>query len=187
MKKRWILLCIFALCITGCGKSTDSKVNTKNSVQQVMDEQTKDEKEDQSIVEENVSEENIAEENITDDTEVDYDLTQMSSDMVYATVYQMMTEPEKYEGMTFRMDGLYYAGADETAGTCYHYCIIKDAMACCAQGLEFVWGDGSHKYPDEYPAENTEIEVQGTFETYKEKDYDTIFCRLANADMRIKE
>ena len=43
-------------------------------------------------------------------------------------------------------------------------------MACCAQGLEFVWGDGSHKYPDEYPAEDTEIEVQGTFETYKEKD-----------------
>ena len=55
-------------------------------------------------------------------------------------------------------------------------------MACCAQGLEFVWGDGSHKYPDEYPAE-----VQGTFETYKEKDYDTTFCRLANVDMRVKE
>ena len=35
-------------------------------------------------------------------------------------------------------------------------------MACCAQGLEFVWGDGSHKYPDEYPAEDAEIEVQGT-------------------------
>lgn len=55
------------------------------------------------------------------------------------------------------------------------------------QGLEFVWGDGSHKYPDEYPAEDTEIEVQGTFETYKEKDYDTTFCRLANVDMRVKE
>ena len=26
---------------------------------------------------------------------VDYDLTEMSSDMVYATVYQMMMEPEK--------------------------------------------------------------------------------------------
>ena len=60
-------------------------------------------------------------------------------------------------------------------------------MACCAQGLEFVWGDVSHKYPDEYPAEDTEIEVQGTFKTYKEKDYDTTFCRLANVDMRVKE
>lgn len=36
-------------------------------------------------------------------------------------------------------------------------------------------------------AEDTEIEVQGTFETYKEKDYDTTFCRLANVDMRVKE
>lgn len=60
-------------------------------------------------------------------------------------------------------------------------------MACCAQGLEFVWGDGSHKYPDEYPAEDTEIEVQETFETHKEKEYDTTFCRLANVDMRVKE
>ena len=40
---------------------------------------------------------------------------------------------------------------------------------------------------DEYPAEDTEIEVQGTFKTYKEKDYDTTFCRLANVDMRVKE
>ena len=60
-------------------------------------------------------------------------------------------------------------------------------MACCAQGLEFVWGDGSHAYPDEYPAEDAEIEVQGTLETYKEKNDDTTYCRLANADMKIIE
>lgn len=60
-----------------------------------------------------------------------------------------------------------------------------DGMLCAR--IRVCLGDGSHKYPDEYPAEDTEIEVQGTFETYKEKDYDTTFCRLANVDMRVKE
>ena len=40
-------------------------------------------------------------------TGVDYDLTQMNGDMVYATVYQMMADPSTYEGKTFRMEGLY--------------------------------------------------------------------------------
>ena len=48
-------------------------------------------------------------------------------------------------------------------------------------------GDGSHKYPDEYPAVVSVIDVLGTFESYKEKDYDTTFCRLAIVDMRVKE
>ena len=34
-------------------------------------------------------------------TGVDYDLTQMNGDMVYAT------DPSTYEGKTFRMEGLY--------------------------------------------------------------------------------
>lgn len=33
----------------------------------------------------------------------------MSSDLVYATVYQMMVTPEEYEGKTFRIDGNFYA------------------------------------------------------------------------------
>ena len=40
---------------------------------------------------------------------------------------------------------------------------------------------------DEYPAEDAEIEVQGTLEAYKEKNDDTTYCRLANADMKIIE
>ena len=41
-----------------------------------------------------------------------------------------------------------------------HYSIIKDALACCSQGLEFVWGDVSHVYPDEYPKDETEMQVK---------------------------
>ena len=34
--------------------------------------------------------------------------------------------------------------------------------------MEFVWDDGSHAYPDEYPEENADVNVEGTFETYTE-------------------
>ena len=40
---------------------------------------------------------------------VDVDLTLMGSDLVYATVYQMMSKPEEYEGKTIRIEGKYYA------------------------------------------------------------------------------
>ena len=70
--------------------------------------------------------------------DVDYDLTNMNKDMVYATFYQLMVEPDKYIGKTLCIDGLYYTGQNEKTGTYYHYSIIKDALACCSQGLEFV-------------------------------------------------
>lgn len=116
-------------------------------------------------------------------TPADYDLTAMRSDMVYATVSQLMYEPDDYVGKPIRMNGLYYAGFYEPTGKYYHYCLIQDALACCAQGLEFVWDDGSHVYPDEYPAENTEIVVQGTFDLYKEEGDEWLYCRLKDASM----
>ena len=109
----------------------------------------------------------------------------MNSDMVYATVSQLMYEQDSYVGKSIRMNGLYYPGYDERTGQCYQYCIIQDALACCAQGLEFVWGDGSHVYPDEYPAEETEIVVQGVFDLYQEEGDGLIYCRLKDATMEV--
>lgn len=120
------------------------------------------------------------------ETGVDYDLTTMSKSMVYATVYQLMIDPDSYRGKTFRIMGDYYASYYEATGKYYHYCVIQDATACCAQGLEFVWGDGSHVYPDEYPAENTSIVVEGVFETYTEDDNPQVqYCRLVDATMEL--
>ena len=44
----------------------------------------------------------------------------------------------------------------------------------------------SHVYPDEYPKDETEIEVKGTFETYKEPGDDTLYCHLVNSEMQVK-
>ena len=52
----------------------------------------------------------------------------------------------------------------------YHACIIPDATACCAQGIEFVW-EGDHVWPDDYPEEGADIIVTGRLETYDENGF----------------
>ena len=95
------------------------------------------------------------------------DLTAMSSTLVYAEVYNIMSSPGSYKGKTIKMRGLYQANYYESTKQYYHCVIIADAAACCQQGLEFVWA-GRHKYPDDYPENGTEIEVTGVFGSYKE-------------------
>lgn len=194
--KKCMVLFLCILLITGCGnkKSTDGKgVNNTNSVDKVIDNQIANEDHKNETTESEEASSNVESSKDTEDTisraedvrntdgTVDYDLTQMSSDMVYATVYQMMVMPEEYEGKTFRIDGNFYATYYEATKKYYFYCVIQDATACCAQGMEFVWENGTHIYPDEYPEDNAEIVVEGTFETYKEEGVQNLYCRLSDA------
>lgn len=116
---------------------------------------------------------------------MDYDLTAMGSDMVYATVYEMMRDPASYVGKTIRISGQYYSAFYEPSGRYYQFCIIADALGCCAQGMEFVWGDGSHVYPDEYPEPMSNVVVTGTFETYREDGEEGLFCHIADAELKV--
>lgn len=200
--KLLISLFILILTMTGCGDNEDSRdrVNSGNSVDKVISEQM--EKADAVSVDTTLEDESAdaavksgmddgeteqKDTSVPNTSEVDYDLTTMSSDMVYATVYQMMIDPDAYIGKTFRMDGLYYSTYYEPTAQYYHYCIIQDATACCAQGLEFVWGDGGHVYPDEYPEENTVVVVQGVFETYREDGDTNLYCRLNDATLEVAD
>ncbi|NLF35254.1 MAG: hypothetical protein GX585_04735, partial [Clostridiales bacterium] len=91
----------------------------------------------------------------------------LSSTMVYGEVFNMMVEPDGYVGKTIRMRGLYYASYYDVTEQYYHFVIIQDATACCAQGLEFLW-TGEHTYPDDYPENETKVEVTGVWERYEE-------------------
>lgn len=120
------------------------------------------------------------------DPNVDVDLTVMNSDMVYATVYQMLMDPDSYIGKKIKIDGPYYSTLYEDTGVRYHFVIIEDATACCQQGMEFIWDDGSHVYPDDYPADETRVSVIGTFETYKDNPDDQYqYCHLVDASLEI--
>ena len=85
-----------------------------------------------------------------------------------------MVTPEKYIGKTVKMKGTFAQYHDEAADKYYFACIIKDAMACCSQGMEF---ELSPEYA--YPADGSEICVVGTFDTYVEGEY--TYCTLRDA------
>ena len=92
------------------------------------------------------------------------DLSQMSSTMVYSYVFNMLTAPDDFVGERFRIRGLYDEGVWEPTGQTYHYIIIADATACCAQGMEFILTDETADYPEV----GDEIEISGIFGTYEE-------------------
>lgn len=93
---------------------------------------------------------------------VDLDLTQLSATMVFAEVAAMVRTPEDYLGKTVRMEGpLAVYEANPALGIDYFYTVvIQDATACCQQGMEFIWPEGT------LPEAGTGLVVTGTFAEY---------------------
>ena len=69
---------------------------------------------------------------------VDVDLTILSPTMVFAEVYNMLAAPDDYVGKVVKITGKYYSVNNENDGKTYFYVLIKDATACCEQGMEFI-------------------------------------------------
>lgn len=93
---------------------------------------------------------------------VDIDLTRLSATMVFAEVAAMVRTPEDYLGKTVRMAGpLAVYEANPALGIDYFYTVvIQDATACCQQGMEFIWPEGT------LPEAGTGLVVTGTFAEY---------------------
>ena len=92
---------------------------------------------------------------------VDVDLSSLSATMVYAKVNDMVTNPTAYIGKTIKAKGVYDTSYFDRTQKYYNYVVIKDATACCAQGLEF-------KYSGNYPGRGSEIVIVGVFGSYTE-------------------
>ncbi len=181
MKK---VICIFLIAVTclavaGCGASQNGRPAQGNRGKTVSD-----------VLNEKMNESSQMTESTSDQSQtdaapvtrpvyadpVDVDLTKLSSTMVYSEVYNMMSSPENYTGKRVRMRGSFASTAG--VGRYYFACIIADATACCAQGIEFVLKD-ERKFPDEYPSGGAEITVVGIFDTYMEGPYQ--YCQLTDA------
>ena len=118
---------------------------------------------------------------------VDVDLTVLSSTMVYSEVYNMLyNDPAHYLGKTVKARGGFSIYQLVTDGVLQpdpvaYACIIADATACCADGMEFVL-EGDYTYPDDYPELGAEITVIGEFQSYEENGmtwYHLVNARLA--------
>jgi hypothetical protein len=154
--KRFIIV-LSCLLLAGCGsagKADNEKTVAESKIA------------NESNINENSTE--AESESVKKDGDVDYDLTVMGADMVYATVYQMMIDPKSYIGKSFKIRGNYYSSYSNDKDVYYHFCMIKDAAACCAQGLEILWADEKMNRHENCPEEDTLVTVEGVFETYEE-------------------
>ena len=108
----------------------------------------------------------IKAENETHETHIDLDLTALSGVMVQSAVFDMMTKPQDYLGQTIKVRGKHHIFYNDT-GRRHHYLAIEDDSGCCTQWIEFVLSDVS---AENYPSENTNIEITGVFSSYEEQD-----------------
>ena len=187
MKK--ILACIICLTlafgVTACGKASDKDSNGDTKI--ISDAKNKQEN-SKSDTKKDVSKKEVAgdagkgksskSKSKTNSNKIDVDLNNLNANVVYAQVFQMMTEPDKFIGKRIRMSGqfnVYAAQEGNPSGvTEYYAIIIADAQACCQQGIEFVWP--GHTYPEGFPEVKSNASVTGIFEVYEENGKK--YCRL---------
>lgn len=107
---------------------------------------------------------------------IDYDLSSMNANMVYAEVFNMMVEPEMYENKVIKMRGNFvvYENSPTTGGRTYAV-LISDALACCQQGIEF-----HYDFQEDEPKDGEEITVTGVYVTALLQD--DIFYNYVNAE-----
>lgn len=192
MKK--ILACIICLTlafgVTACGKASDKDSNGDTKI--ISDAKNKQEN-SKSDTKKDVSKKEVNKKEVAGDAgkgksskskskassnKIDVDLNNLNANVVYAQVFQMMTEPDKFIGKRIRMSGqfnVYAAQEGNPSGvTEYYAIIIADAQACCQQGIEFVWP--GHTYPEGFPEVKSNASVTGIFEVYEENGKK--YCRL---------
>ncbi|MBE5970212.1 MAG: hypothetical protein E7242_08265 [Lachnospiraceae bacterium] len=174
-----ILLCVLPIAIfAGCENDSASSRNNdnKSDVEKVLEAGMSEENASTDSNGDNAGTGAKASTNSTPAEGVDVDLTVMSSTMVYSEVLNMMTTPEDYIGKVIKMEGIYATYHDDASGNNYYACIIQDATACCAQGIEFILSDGN------YPEDTGQIlSVVGTFDTYEENGVK--YCTLRDATL----
>jgi len=186
MKKRiGLLLCLlWMLTMAGCGNSSNPSgkpgSNQPAGVNDVLEQGIAEANKEESQASETSAKPDASSKSEEPSSGVDVDLTALSSTMVYSEVSHMMTSPEDYIGKTVKMKGLFAYYHDEATDNYYFACIIQDATACCAQGIEFILPD-EYTYPEDYPEVNEEICVVGVFDTYQEGD--NTYCTLRNASL----
>ena len=168
-----ILLFIVLATFTGCSGNNSNSHNITNQTTGVGDvlASLKEDSKATEITATTTTEGNSSTEGSESFTHpfngADIDLTVLNANMVYAQVFCMVTEPDEYVGMIVRMEGQFVFYHDEQTDKNYYACIIRDAAACCAQGLEFEPTD-DFTYPDDFPADGENIRVTGVFASYEE-------------------
>ncbi len=185
MKRLFCLLLAVCMMVSLCACGKDSEEGAGNDASSSNEESSASTESIPTPEDQQSPEESEQLQSSTDG--VDVDLTVLSSTMVYSEVYNMLyNDPAHYFGKTVKAKGTFSLYQLVTDGVLQpdpvaYACIIADATACCAEGMEFVL-EGDYTYPDDYPELGAEITVIGEFQSYEENGmtwYHLVNARLA--------
>lgn len=169
-----VMLMVFA---AGCGGGA-SEASSAGQADAAADEAAAEDTAADEAVSNEAAAEDTAEADEEESSDVDVDLSSLSSTMVYGQVYDMLTKPDEFMGKTIKASGIFAVYTDQATGKNYYACVIQDATACCQQGIEFEL-KGRHDYPEDYPEVGSEVTIVGTFDTYEENG--ATYCTLRKA------
>ncbi len=123
----------------------------------------------------------------TEQIKVDIDLTKFSSNMLYAEVYNMGMSPEDYKGKIIKLTGEFAhfpknvdKNGNPTSDEEIYLCIISDAMACCATGIEFIPEKDSSFWTN-YPEDGSKITITGLCDIFLDESGWFTIIQLDNA------
>ena len=185
MKRLFCLLLAVCMMVSLCACGKDSEEGAGNDASSSNEESSASTESIPTPKEKETPEESDQPQASADGVEVD--LTVLSSTMVYSEVYNMLyNDPAHYFGKTVKAKGTFSLYQLVTDGVLQpdpvsYACIISDAAACCAEGMEFVL-KGDLTYPEDYPELGAEITVIGEFQSYEENGmtwYHLVNARLA--------
>ena len=185
MKRLFCLMLAVCMMVSLCACGKDSEEGAGNDASSSNEESSASTESIPTPKEKETPEESEQPQASADGVEVD--LTVLSSTMVYSEVYNMLyNDPAYYLGKTVKAKGTFSLYQLVTDGVLQpdpvsYACIISDATACCAEGMEFVL-EGDYTYPDDYPELGAEITVIGEFQSYEENGmtwYHLVNARLA--------
>lgn len=171
MKKALIFIAsLLAVTLMACANQKGHTASS-NAVQSLIENAGKT---DNTSTSDECPEDDTKEESVLGESQyskIDIDLTVLNSNMTYTQVFDMSQNPENYVGKIVKMSGFYSRFENTDTGIVYKTCIIKDALGCCAQGIEFeeVPGCKLPKPVDETSnPEKSNITVIGEFSYYTE-------------------
>ena len=167
--RKALALCLALCLLSGCGAVRGQEPETAPAETQTAAETTTE------AATETTTETTTAV--LKDLPPVDVDLTQLPQNLMYSQAYDMLYNPEQYLGKTVRISGPYSSYADPETNETHCACLIRDATACCTQGMEFEPADETQPLPEA----DQIITVSGVFDTYMSGPF--LYCILRNAQI----
>lgn len=168
MKIKAFPLILSLFILTSCSETTEEVSTPLEPVENTVTE---------PLVEEPLA----SDDNFIDpDSSVDYDLTVMSSTMVFSQIYDLVMNPLSYEKSTVKMDGEYLYYDIEGVSERIHIIIIYDATGCCPQGLEI-------RFPEDVtpPDDVCNLVLKG--EILTETDGEAVYAHILVSEYEITD